>query len=136
MHSILILHSYYVHFHDGKVLTVSRNAGCSDPCDKECSLPNMSGVPPSLLFCKVISHHGMAYAVHIDFYAPSNYASQSLSVFVVKCHDGFAWDFTYIGQVAAQALHSVFLLLQFERKILSRDPERLCIEAWDFCICF
>lgn len=45
------------------------------------------------------------------FYAPSNYASQSLSVFVVKCHDGFAWDFTYIGQVAAQALHSVFLLL-------------------------
>lgn len=39
--------------------------------------------------------------------APSNCVSQSSSVFVLTCHDGFAWDFTYIGQVAAQALQFV-----------------------------
>lgn len=70
------------------------------------------------------------------FCAPSNYVSQSLSVFVVMCRDGFAWNFTYIGQLAAQALHIMCLLVLFEREVPFGDPERLCIEVWDLCICF
>lgn len=43
MHSILILHSCYGHFPDGKVLTFSRNASCNNPCDKKCSLQICQG---------------------------------------------------------------------------------------------
>lgn len=71
-----------------------------------------------------------------QFCAASNYVSQSLNVFMVMRHDGFAWVFTYLGWVAAQALHRMFLFLQFEREVPFRDPERLCIELWDLRICF
>lgn len=103
MHSILILHSYHLHFHDG------RSTCFLQECQWQWSLW------PGVLFANTPfltvrqSHQPPWEGLHSLHWlcAPSNCVSQSSSVFVLTCHDGFAWDFTYIGQVAAQALQFV-----------------------------
>jgi len=52
-----MLHSCYLHFHDGNVLAFSRHVRLRDSCDEDVSLQVV------LLFCEVSTHHSVPYAV-------------------------------------------------------------------------
>lgn len=79
---------------------------CYNPCEKKCSLQicQRYSFP-----CCSQSHHPPQYGLgsSVDFCVPSTYVSQSLSVFVIMCCHGFAWDFTCMGQLLPRHFNSV-----------------------------